>query len=187
MRLVLIVLLLLAVVCVGSLLGCASTTTYVHGIPNLSQVGPGIWRSGQPTSADQWLYLKSLGITKVIKLNMDGEGSDDGARAAGLTVYELGIEPEGDKDVFDNILNTFVKPDPNKVDEAEAIIEVGGGILVHCTHGQDRTGIAIGLHRVLHDHWTKDAAYQEMIKHGFHPELHGLHEFWENFNGTEVK
>jgi protein tyrosine/serine phosphatase len=50
---------------------------------------------------------------------------------------------------------------------------------VHCTHGQDRTGLIIGLYR-LNEGWTKDAAYKEMLVHHFHSSLHGLHEYWEN-------
>lgn len=163
-----------------SLVGC-STTTYVNGIPNLVQVKEGLWRSGQPTTIEQWRYLKDLGITRVVKLNAVSEGSDDGAIAVGMTVHVLSIQPEGDKDIIDNILNTFVQPDPARLVEIETAIELGGGVLIHCTHGQDRTGLVIGRYRVLHDGWSKDAAYDEMIKYGFHPELHGLHKSWEQF------
>ena len=44
------------------LLSACSPTVTSHGVPNLVQVEPGIWRSGQPT-ADGWVYLKSLGVT----------------------------------------------------------------------------------------------------------------------------
>jgi tyrosine-protein phosphatase SIW14 len=52
---------------------------------------------------------------------------------------------------------------------------------VHCTHGQDRTGLVVGLYRTIHDGWTKTDAYREMLQLGFHPELRGLREFWEDF------
>jgi protein tyrosine/serine phosphatase len=173
-------LLLFALLAVAALFGC-SPAVYTHGIPNLVQVEPRIWRSGQPTTAEQWQYLKSIGITRVVKLNFQSEGSDYGATAAGMTVHILSIQPEGDKDIFDNILNTFVKPDPARLVEIETAIELGGGVLVHCTHGQDRTGLAIGRYRVLYDGWSKDAAYAEMLANNFHPSLHGLHESWEDF------
>ena len=164
--------------------GC-STTTYVHGVPNLVQVKAGLWRSGQPMTADQWQYLKSLGITRVVKLNFESEGSDNGAAAAGMTVYVFSIQPEGDKDVFDNITNTFIQPNPKLIMEALLVIRLGGGVLVHCTHGQDRTGLIIGEHRVVDDRWPKDAAYAEMITNNFHASLHGLHETWENFQSSK--
>lgn len=173
MRLVLLTLALLV-------LGCAKTE-YTHGVPNLVQVEPGLWRSGQPTTREQWDYLRGLGVRKVVKLNFESEGSDAGAVAAGLEVHVLSIQPAGDADVLDSVTNTFKRPDTGAVIDAEVVIASGGGVLVHCTHGQDRTGIVIGVHRVTHDGWTKQRAYEEMLQRGFHPELHGLHEYWEAF------
>jgi hypothetical protein len=165
--------------------GCTKTS-YVHGVPNLVQVEAGVWRSGQPCDghdatpcADQWAYLKSLGIRRVVKLNFPDEGSDDGAGRAGLEMVLLPMQPAGDKDVFDNALNTFVHPRLETVDAAVKELATKDGVLVHCTHGQDRTGLIVGVYRVEIDGWTKDAAYAEMVKLGFHPGLHGLHEFWE--------
>jgi tyrosine-protein phosphatase SIW14 len=161
------------------LFGCSATSL---NVPNLYQVKPGLWRSGQPTTAEQWQQIKALGITRVIKLNFESEGTDDGARAAGLIVHEVSVQPNGDVDLFDAIANSFVSPDPAKLAEAQNIIRLGiGGILIHCTRGQDRTGFVIGQSRVLNDGWTKQQAYDEMLKYGFHPLLHGLHEAWEEW------
>lgn len=163
-------------------LGLSCTpTVYVHGIPNLTQVKAGLWRSGQPTTLEQWRYIRSLGITRVVKLNFPSEGSDDGAVIAGMVVHVRSIQPEGDRDLLDNIAGTFVQPVTFMLGEIERAIELGGGVLVHCTHGQDRTGLAIGRHRVIFDKWSKDDAYAEMLAHHFHPSLHGLHESWEQF------
>jgi len=163
-----------------TVLGC-SPTTYVHGIPNLAQVESGIWRSGQPTTVEQWRYLRSLGITRVVKLNFEHEGSDDGAKSAGMKVLMVSIQPEGDLDVWDNLAGTFVQPSPLLLTAAVQAIEQGGGVLVHCTRGRDRTGLVVGRYRVIHDHWSPSAAYSEMLRHHFTPALHGLHESWENF------
>lgn len=160
---------------------CAATTPTPRGIPNLYEVRPGLWRSGQPTTASHWQQLKALGVTRIVKLNSDAEGSEDGARAIGLEVYEVSIQPEGDQDILDAVLHTFVRPDPQLLAEAERIIQLGGGVLVHCTYGRDRTGYVIGQSRVLDDHWSKDDAYDEMIVRGFHPLLRGLREAWEDW------
>lgn len=158
-----------------SLVTGRSDTAYVHGIPNLVQVAPGLWRSGQPTTPDQWQYLKSLGITRVVKLNYEEEGTDQGAIDAGLTVHVFSIPPKGD-------LKTVVeKPDYATIMAAEAVMESSDGVLVHCTHGQDRTGLTVGVYRVKHDHHAKGDAWLEMLNHGFHPELVGLDAFWEDF------
>lgn len=160
-----------------------SPTTYNNDIPNLVKVDSGLWRSGQPTNIQQWKTLKKLGITRVIKLNFESEGSDDDAVRAGMSVITLSIQPEGDKDIIDNITNTFIQPDPIRLMDIETEIMQSriGGVLVHCTHGQDRTGLIIGRHRVLYNGWPKNMAYEEMLANNFHPLLHGLHESWERF------
>jgi protein tyrosine/serine phosphatase len=63
---------------------------------------------------------------------------------------------------------------------------IGGGVLVHCTHGQDRTGWVVGAYRVLYEGVSKSVAYDEMLKHNFHEVLHGLHEAWEDFDGKQL-
>jgi protein tyrosine/serine phosphatase len=177
---------IIVILCLSAI-GCQTPSpSSVGTVPQgLEQVSPGVWRSAQPMNADEWSYLKSLGIRHVVKLNFESEASDSGGIAAGFDVHVLSVQPEGDKDVFDNLANTFVRPDATKLAEAEHIIAAGGGVLVHCTHGQDRTGLVIGMHRVLHEHVTKADAYKEMLTHRFHPMLHGLHEFWEDFTATQ--
>lgn len=156
-------------------------TTVTHNIPNLRQVKPGLWRSGQPQTVFDWEYLKGLGITRAIKLNFESEYSDNSASIAGITSHMMSIQPEGDKDIISSVSNIFVQPDKKVVEAAEELINPSVGTLVHCTHGQDRTGYLIGRYRVKVDGWNKDEAYLEMLRLGFHPELHGLHEAWEEF------
>ena len=167
-------------------IGC-SPMVYSHGVPNLVEVGPGLWRSGQPTNDEvSWEYLRSFaGITDVVKLNFGSEGSDSSASFVGIEVHSIPIQPAGDKDVIVSFVGTFVHPDIATLDTIERLIEVlvsnGRIVLVHCTHGQDRTGLVVGRYRVLHDHWTKDVAYLEMRQNNFHASLHGLHDYWEDW------
>ena len=156
-----------------------SPTTYVQGVPNLVEVAPGLWRSGQPTTRAQWETISALGVKHVIKLNFEHEGSDVGALAFGMIVHTLSIQPEGDTNVIDEIADTFVPPDAENLRKALDIIGTGDAVLVHCTHGQDRTGLVIGMWRVKALGWTRERAYAEMLANNFHPILHGLHEFWE--------
>jgi len=137
-----------------------------------------VWRGGQPTTSEGWAYLKTLGVRRVVKLNFEPtEGSDDGARELGLEVDVLSMQPEGDEDVFDELAGTVVRPDPKLVDQAVAVLAAGDAF-VHCTHGQDRTGLVVGELRVRRQGWTRDRAWEEMLEHGFHPELLGLTSFW---------
>lgn len=179
---------------VGLLCGC-STTTYNKGVPNLVQVDTCVWRSGQPTTSAQWNTLKGLGISHVAKLNFETEGSDDGARAIGIDVHEFGIEPRGDLDIISDLTHTLIHPDPTVVAAADSYIGSffpssgentsstcpSGVLLVHCTHGQDRTGFEIGRYRVLKYHWTKAAAFSEMQANNFHTSLHGIYDTWEDW------
>jgi protein tyrosine/serine phosphatase len=163
---------------IGCRLNITSPMVYHDDVPNLEQVSPGVWRSGEPRSDAGWSYLKSIGVKKVIKLNYDSEGSDDGARRAGMEVVELNIPPLSD------LASTLEIPNSDTVQKAVEIMEEGNGVLVHCTHGQDRTGLVVGVYRVMHDHKTKDEAWKEMVNHHFHQELIGLMRFWHRFDGS---
>jgi protein tyrosine/serine phosphatase len=172
-----------------SLTGCGgAATTYDHGIPNLHQVSPGIWRSGQPTTKEQWQYLYSLGIRTSLKLNDVRESDDSLASQAGpdtITIAYQPLEPRGDRDIISDITGTFVHPAEKDIQTIISVLRAGGvvpgGVLVHCTHGQDRTGLVVGLYRVSVEGWAPEVAYNEMLAMGFHSELHGLQGYWETF------
>ena len=53
-------------------------------------------------------------------------------------------------------------------------------VYVHCKHGQDRTGLVIGLDRVINEGWQAQLAHDEMVKIGFHTSFLGLQEYFEN-------
>jgi tyrosine-protein phosphatase SIW14 len=58
-------------------------------------------------------------------------------------------------------------------------------VLVHCQHGEDRTGLVIAAYRVMVDHWTKDEAMREALKYGYRNWLNfGLNKTWKNFPAT---
>ncbi len=44
-------------------------------------------------------------------------------------------------------------------------------VYVHCMHGADRTGMMVGIHRILSDGWKYDKVYTEMRGHHFKPFL----------------
>jgi protein tyrosine/serine phosphatase len=159
----------------------SSKTTYTHGVPNLQQVDSFVWRSGQPITDEGWDYLKSLGITTVVKLNYDEEGSDEPALTRKMVLIKLAIPPKGD------LASVLEVPDTKVVASAVDVMSHANAsnvVLVHCTHGQDRTGLVVGAYRATRDQWRKSAAYREMRACGFHPELVGLLDWWEDFDGT---
>lgn len=155
----------------------ATSTRAAAGIPHFRQVRPGVYRGGQPT-AEGWAYLRSLGIKTVVKLDLPSEGSDAEAEKLGMTV----IDASGPPAAFRNFLGA---PKPERLRLALQALEdeKRWPVYVHCRHGQDRTGLVIGLFRVLHDHYTKLEAYREMRDNGFHRSLVGLLNVWKRFDG----
>lgn len=150
------------------------------GILNFHEVSTGIYRGGQPTAAG-WAFLKSKGVKTVVKLNLESEGSDEEAAKLGMTVIDASGPPS-------DLGNVFGSPKPERIRLAVEALQnqTLRPIYVHCLHGQDRTGLIVGLYRVLHERLTKEAAYKEMRKYGFHRSLHGLREVWEDFNGKTL-
>lgn len=139
----------------------------MNGIPNLEVVEPGIYRGGQPCDAG-WNWLKSAGITRVVKLNLESEATDVAAHALGMRQFYFPIDLD-DQLIFKPKIETVVS----------ATKEIVPSTFIHCSHGQDRTGLVVGCFRVWHQQWPKNSAWDEMIRNGFHPELLGLSMFWE--------
>lgn len=182
-------------------LWACSPMVITHGIPNYAIVGqtpagdPYIVRSGQISTTEGWDYLQSIAHGRkihVVKLNFDAEGSDTEATRRGWTLVYVPIQPEGDQDVATDIWDTFKVPDAANIARGKSELLTcklhpdTDLCDVHCTHGQDRTGEIVGEYRVDDDGWTKAAAYQEMRAHNYHPELHGLHERWENYQAAKT-
>lgn len=155
--------------------GCAKLPVK-HGIPNFQTVDAGFYRGGQPDMEGFAFLLEhehdNQNHFMILKLNTTTEGDDNFARGIGITVVDfpitfeqqIGIEP-----IDMNGLERDIKFLPHY------------GAMIHCSHGQDRTGLAVAMHRVLIDGWTKEAAEKEMLDNGFHKELVGLWFAWKQF------
>jgi len=167
-----------------SLFGCGGFTDIIdHGVPNLQQVAPGMWRMGQPADAAAWQWLATQVGEKgksvlVVKLNDDNEGDDRPASAIpGWMVMRLPIPPEDDK-----AWTVLVKPsreDVAKIYESISQAHALGQVVVwHCTHGRDRTGLVTAVIRMKLFGWTKKRAWDEMIARGFRWELPDLDAYW---------
>jgi protein tyrosine/serine phosphatase len=166
----------------------AYTSAPVAAPENFVKVRDGIYRGGHPDPGGI-KYLKSIGIKTVVDLEIDDlveatpkdilqEEFD--AVKAGLkmeryptSAYSVAVSDEFDARI-DKILATL-KDDTKKP------------IYVHCKHGQDRTGLVIGLERVLIEGWTPQTAHDEMVRIGFHTEFLGLEEYFERKTGSVLK
>jgi protein tyrosine/serine phosphatase len=147
---------------------------------NFQKVTEGIYRGGHPDAAGLD-YLKKLGIKTDVDLEIGDlieaspsviteEQHEAEARGftfinAPLSAFEPALSTRFDQQV-EKVLSTLQDP-------------ASKPIYVHCKHGQDRTGLVIGLERVLIEHQTPQAAHDEMVKIGFHTEFLGLEAYFE--------
>lgn len=55
-------------------------------------------------------------------------------------------------------------------------------LLIHCQHGQDRTGLVVAAYRVQVWGWTKEQAMKEALSFGYRSWLnYGLNQTWRQF------
>lgn len=72
----------------------------------------------------------------------------------------------------------FKKPSEERMKQIMAILKNPASypLYVHCRHGQDRTGLVIGLYRYFVDGMPAQEAYEEMMQLGFHPHFEIGHD-----------
>lgn len=140
----------------------------------LYEVSPGIYRSAQPSKKDIQ-ELKDFGIKTILVLNND----DDVVRS------ELKAAKKAGLNVIEQPMSGFWTPDDTQVDEILAVLKDPNNypVLIHCKHGEDRTGLIVGLHRVYAEGWTPETAYDEMLEYGFHPILFMLDNYYKDVTG----
>ena len=127
------------------------------GIVSLTDAG---WlaRCAQPdkvSSAD----LFNMKFDTLYKLNQDSEFPDAVEKAN----FKGSV-------IFDPYPKLFKIPTKevilNTVQRIQALILTDFRVVVHCTHGRDRTGLVIGAYRILINKWTFEMAQQERQYYG---------------------
>ncbi len=83
------------------------------------------------------------------------------------------------------ILASPLRPPEKRVKKALLVLHDRSlrPIYIHCLLGEDRNTFIIGLYRVYFQDWTPQAAWQEMLRSGFHDawRLHGFKTyFWSH-------
>lgn len=170
--------------------GCSDHPT-VHGIPNFAPVDSTnhIYRGAQPAGAEGWTYLKSLGVTNVVKLNLKSEGSDDFAEKLGMRVcyrpitieQQVGLPGSRLSNEFIDGTLAFIVPGTFFHCGSDARTRSKLDTDLNSQGGQDRTGLICACYRVRKQGWKKLDAQKEMESFGFHKKiLHGLSDFWED-------
>jgi tyrosine-protein phosphatase SIW14 len=140
------------------------------------EVSPGLYRGARPGHVGMEA-LAALGVKTSLDLENTGSAIADEIQE-GKT---FGIN------VITKPMSGFFKPSDQKVNDILEIMENPANypIYVHCLHGQDRTGLIVGLYRVLHEGWEPRAAYGEMLSIGFHKALFPLNSYFEDRTGYE--
>lgn len=120
---------------------------------NLYRMGPGLYRSALPKTAD-WPALQRLGVTTVVNFYQHSDG--EWLRDPQVTQVHLPMHTDrvDDSDVIAAL---------RSIREGES----RGAVLIHCKHGQNRTGLIAAMYRVIYQGWSKEQALAEMAGAGF--------------------
>lgn len=120
---------------------------------NLYRMTPDLYRSALPSAKD-WPELKALGIATVINFYQRGDEqwlADPQVRQVHLPLRTDRID---DTDVLEVL---------RSIRQAQG----HGRVLIHCKHGQNRTGLIAAMYRVIYQNWSKEQALAEMRGGGF--------------------
>lgn len=141
-------------------LGCATLPAPpdalpAGGLPRVYLVSPGIYRGPQPDGAQFAALVRLYGIKSVLKLNSALEAHD---------VVPTGVEI---------IHHPWLPAGPVIAEEIAAtcddLASAPRPIYVHCQHGEDRTGAAIGVCvRKRMENASPTAIWGEARRYGFH-------------------
>lgn len=142
---------------------------------NLHEFEPGIYRSDQPRTPEDWDRFYDLGVWRVIKLNSEKECRDVGWKERGM---ELVSFPMGDQEILKEM-------DLDKLKDLVGKIEKG--TVVHCLRGRDRTGLVVAAYRMLVQGWSMDKARAEALRYGYTPIFPGLEKAFSDIAAQSVE
>ena len=144
------------------------------GLSNFAQVHttPALWRGARPTPDGIGLLAK-WGCRTIIDLE---EIIYDFNWFEWIVTQHYGLTYK----------SIPMNPCHIELEDIKTILEMvrdpaNGGIMVHCAHGSDRTGVAIGVVRLAIDHWPIADVLAELEAFGWHNMLYpGVKTFLEN-------
>lgn len=157
-----------------SFLGFFVITNPALALQNYIEVNQNVFRGARPSSSD-YKILKKDGVKTILNIENNVAAINKEKKAAKYNKLELIISP----------MEWDTPPDPKQVDEILALMKDSTKfpVFLHCKHGQDRTGLIVGLYRVEVEGWKAEDAYHEMLKDGFHPEYKALDDYFRQRTG----
>ncbi len=137
------------------------------------EVSPGIFTGKKPWTEAGFEALRAHGVKTILNLEelpWDVWPEAWQAHRNGLEYRNVAILP------------SVVPPSEKHVKKALTILNDPSlrPIYVHCFLSEDRSNFIIGLYRVCFQGWTPQAAWNEMLRSGYHPaiRLRGLTSFF---------
>ena len=159
----------------------------VEAPPNFLRVRDGLYRGGHP-SAGNLAYLQSLGVQTIVDLEIsdfieaypwDISAEERNASARGFTFVRKPMS------AFEPAVSTRFDDQMTSIMDILRGASAAHPVYVHCRHGQDRTGLVIGIERVELEHVAPADAYSEMLANGFHSAFLGLNHYFEARTGWD--
>lgn len=149
---------------------------------NFRQVNTNLYRSGL-ISKESIPYLKELGIKTVVTFDN---------RLARVEEEQKFLEQTGIR--FISIpWSGWDKPDDRTIRRIQDLMNdpANQPVLVHCKHGQERTGVVVATWRIAHEGWNFERAFNEMKACGFRSFQYGhlknyVSEFSEKQSGQKA-
>jgi protein-tyrosine phosphatase len=130
------------------------------GVARFDRVSKDIYRSAQPSLRELIEVQQRYGIKSVLKLN---RGSDPAPPGISVVNQPLDALSEPSHEQLEEILR--------------AIDQAPKPLLIHCTHGEDRTGLIVALYKMSRLGVPLETAYTDMMRRGFHP-YSGVFKAW---------
>ena len=142
---------------------------------------PALYRGAQPTY-EQFAELKAIGVGTVIDLRAAVGRESEAIACKANDIIHANV-PMGEEHL--KLLDGLMPPSHAQVKLLLAMMtdqHSHGGVFVHCEHGQDRTGAAIAIYRMVVDHWSNAEAMAEAHRFGLNPLQIVIKEFIEHFD-----
>ncbi len=129
---------------------------------NFYQVTPSIYRSAMPDQR-KLKIIQAQHISTVISLIKEDDKQWLGDKTnINYISYPIHADRVTDDDVL-YILRTIKQS-----------LSKGEAVLLHCKHGQNRTGLFVAMYRIVNQRWTKQHAIWEMANVGYSTDLNDI-------------
>lgn len=129
---------------------------------NFYQVTPSIYRSAMPDQR-KLKIIQAQHISTVISLIKEDDKQWLGDKTnINYISYPIHADRVTDDDVL-YILRTIKQS-----------LSKGEAVLLHCKHGQNRTGLFVAMYRIVNQRWTKQHAIWEMANGGYSTDLNDI-------------